>query len=49
MKESPSLRDHPGAVLAEAYPPARRKAETGLVGLPESSPWSIDELLDHGF
>jgi len=38
VQESPSLRDYPAAVLAEAYPPGRRKAEaeTGLGGLPES-------------
>ena len=51
VQESPSLRDHPAAVLAEAYPSGRRKAEaeTGLVGLPESCPWTIDQVLEHAF
>ena len=49
VRESPSLRDYPAAVVAEAYPPGRRKAEaeTGLGELPESCPWTIDEVLDH--
>jgi hypothetical protein len=51
VQESPSLRDYPAAVLAEAYPPGRRKAEaeTGLSGLPESCRWTIDQVLDHAF
>ncbi len=51
IKDSPSLRNYPAAVLAEAYPPARRaaEAEMGLVGLPETCPWSIDQVLDHAF
>src|SRR5262249_51183644 len=51
VKDSPSLRSYPGAVLAEAYPPARRAAaaETGLPGLPASCPWTIDQVLDHDF
>jgi Domain of unknown function DUF29 len=51
VQESPSLRGYPAEVLSEAYPPGRRKAEaeTGLTGLPESSPWSIGEVLDHAF
>ena len=51
VQESPSLRDYPAAVVAEAYPPGRRKAEaeTGLGGLPESCPWTIDQVLDHAF
>jgi hypothetical protein len=49
VQESPSLQDSPAAVLAEAYPAGRRKAEaeTGLVGLPESCPWTIDRVLEH--
>jgi hypothetical protein len=51
VQESPSLRDYPATVVAEAYPPGRRKAEaeTGLDGLPESCPWAIDQVLDHAF
>jgi hypothetical protein len=51
VQDSPSLRDYPAAVLAEAYPPGRRKAEaeTGLVGLPELCPWTADQFLDHAF
>jgi len=38
-------------VVAEAYRPGRRKAEaeTGPDGLPESCPWTIDQVLDHAF
>jgi hypothetical protein len=41
----------PATVVAEAYRPGRRKAEaeTGLGGLPESCPWTIDQVLDHAF
>jgi hypothetical protein len=51
VRESPSLRDYPAAVLGEAYPPGWRKAEaeTGLVGLPGSCPWTVDQVLDHAF
>ena len=50
-QESPSLRNYPGAVLSAAYPAGRRKAEaeTGLVGLPQSCPWTIEQVLDHAF
>jgi hypothetical protein len=51
VTDSPSLRSYPGAVLADAYPAARRaaEAETELVGLPETCPWTIEQVLDHGF
>jgi hypothetical protein len=51
VKDSPSLRGYPAAAIAEAYPAAKRvaEAETGLDGLPESSPWTIDQVLDHAF
>jgi hypothetical protein len=51
VRDSPSLASYPAAALAEAYPPARRaaEAETGLEGLPESCPWTIDQVLDHRF
>ena len=50
VQESPSLRDYP-AVVAEDYPPRRRKAEAETVwaGYPGSCPWTIDQLLDHAF
>jgi hypothetical protein len=50
-KDSPSLRNYPATILAEAYQPARRaaEAETGLVGIPEACPWTIDQVLDHAF
>jgi Domain of unknown function DUF29 len=51
VKDSPSLRNYPAATLPEAYPPARRvaEAETGLAGLPELCPWTVDQVLDHAF
>ena len=51
VKDSPSLRDYPTAVLGEAYPAARRaaEAETGLTEMPESCPWTIAQVLDHAF
>ena len=51
VKDSPSLRSYPVAVLADAYPAARRvaEAETELVGLPETCPWTIEKVLDHRF
>jgi len=51
IKDSPSLATYPASVLAEAYPPGRRKAEaeTGLSDLPASCPWPIEAVLDHEF
>ncbi|MGC1407560.1 MAG: DUF29 domain-containing protein [Acetobacteraceae bacterium] len=51
LNDSPSLKGYPASVLADAYPPARRaaEAEASLDGLPESSPWTIDQVLDHAF
>jgi hypothetical protein len=51
LRDSPSLAAYPASVLAEAYPPGRRKAEaeTGLSDLPASCPWSIEQVLDHAF
>jgi hypothetical protein len=51
VQDSPSLRDYPTQVLAEAYPAGRRKAEaeTGLMDLPAACPWTIEQLFDHGF
>ena len=51
VKDSPLLRTYPAAVFAETYAPAKRaaEAETGVVGLPELCPWTIDQVLDHAF
>jgi Domain of unknown function DUF29 len=51
VKDSPSVQNYPAAVLAEAYQPAKRvaEAETGVGGLPEVCPWTIDQVLDHSF
>ena len=51
IRESPSLTNHPTAVLAEAYAAGRRMAaaETGLKNLPTECPWSVEELLQHDF
>jgi len=46
-----SLRSHPGNVLTKSYRAGRRVAlaETGLTDLPDACPWSIEQILDHGF
>lgn len=51
IRKNPSLKDCPAAVLPEAYPPGKRKAEaeSGLPGLPETCPWTIEQVLDHAF
>jgi hypothetical protein len=51
VRRYPSLRNYPAVVLADAYPPGRRKAEaeTGLFGLPETCPWTIEQVLHHAF
>jgi len=54
IEESPSLADYPAAHLAGprgAYARGRAKAadETGIAGLPETCPWTIEQVLDHGF
>jgi len=51
LEESPSLAPYPAARLAKSYAAGRRKAaaETGLIGLPETCPWSVDQVLDHAF
>jgi hypothetical protein len=54
IEESPSLADYPAAHLAGprgAYARGRCKAadETELVGLPETCPWTIEQVLDHAF
>ncbi len=53
VKESPSLRSHPGEVVSEEYEYARNDAagETGLAEetFPENCPFTIDEILDLNF
>jgi len=51
IKKNPSLSAYPGEYLPEAYPvaPRRALAETDLLRLPESSPWTIDEILADDF
>ena len=51
LEESPSLRPLPAEYLAKAYARGRRKAlaETGLYRLPETSPWTIEQILDGEF
>jgi hypothetical protein len=51
IKKNPGLANYPAAVLADAYSPGQRKAEaeTGLRDLPAVCPWTIDQVLDHGF
>lgn len=47
LAENPSLRARLPEVLPEAYARGRRSAmtETGLLELPESSPFSVEEVL----
>jgi len=51
IQKNPSLRAYPGQYLPEAYPVARRRAlaETDLLRLPETCPWTIDEILADDF
>jgi hypothetical protein len=51
LEESPSLEPYPASVLAKSYAAGRRTAaaETGLVHLPNTCPWTIDEVLNHEF
>jgi hypothetical protein len=54
IEESPSLADYPATQLGSrrgAYARGRRDAaaETGLYNLPETCPWTIEQVLDHSF
>ena len=51
IKKYPSLAAYPGEYLPEAYPVAckRALAETGVLSLPETCPWTIDEILADDF
>ena len=50
---SPSLASYPGLVLDRAYERGRRKAASemriAVTVLPETPPYSIDQILDYGF
>jgi len=51
IKDSPTLRPYPAAVIDDAYADALRiaEAETGLANLPRACPWTIEQVLDHEF
>jgi hypothetical protein len=49
IRKNPSLQDYPASVLAEAYPPGRRKAEAEAGLVPETCPWTIAQLRNHAF
>jgi hypothetical protein len=48
LGDNPSLRETLPMVIAKAYPAARTEAveETGLLDLPETLPFDVDEMLD---
>jgi hypothetical protein len=48
LDDNPSLRPTLPAVMAAAYPTARLEAleETGLLALPETSPFDVDQVLN---
>jgi len=50
VRDNPSLRSYPGAAHGDAYADGRRKAEgqTGLT-MPAACPWTVEQVLDHGF
>ena len=54
IEESPSPADYPATQLSGlkgAYVRGRRDAaaETGFTHLPQTCPWTIEQVLDHGF
>lgn len=51
LDDSPSLRALLPALLQREYPSAREAAlwETGLLALPETCPFTLDQLLESGF
>jgi hypothetical protein len=51
IEESPSLAVYPAAHLAWAYARGREAAakETGIVDLPETCPWTIEQVLAPDF
>jgi hypothetical protein len=51
LADVPSLHGYAADQVDRAYRSALRlvEAETELMGLPEACPWTIEQLLDHGF
>jgi len=51
LQRIPSLQTDPAAVLADAYRDGRAKAaaETDPENLPQSCPWTIEQVLDRDF
>jgi hypothetical protein len=51
IRRNPSLTSYPATVLADAYRDGRdvAEAETGLQHLPETCPWTIEQVLDRDF
>jgi len=51
LQRIPSLQTYPAAVLADAYRDGRAKAaaENDLENLPQSRPWTIEQVLDRDF
>jgi hypothetical protein len=51
LRDSPTLRPYPAAVLVEAYADALpiAEAETGLIDMPKACPWTIEQVLDTAF
>jgi hypothetical protein len=53
IEDSPSLKGHPGMILADSYAGARREAATEtrlpLEAFPAECPYSAEQALDYGF
>jgi hypothetical protein len=51
IRRNPSLKSYPATVLADAYRDGRdvAAAESGLPHLPETCPWTIEQVLDRAF
>ena len=51
IRRNPSLKPYPATVLADAYQDGRdvAEAETGLLHLPETCPWTVEQVLDRTF
>lgn len=53
LNESPSLRGKTAELFADAYETGRNSALLALklpdAGLPETSPWTLEQVLDDGF
>jgi len=51
IRNSPSLKNYPDNVLADAYADGRHQVqvETGLTKLPAECPWPVEQMLKHDF